>query len=144
MSKKPDKPSAPDSATRIFRLDAAGQRRAVDDVIDRLRQPDGWAWWTGLVADYPPADGPDRTHASLVHLTRAKEAHKARIAKLAPGPERTTATALYYACIAGALAHHGKRITTQKPEVLKEALLDLAASTPEPWPALLKKAAAAK
>jgi len=67
--------------------------------------------------------------------------HKAAVAKLAPGPDRTNETALYYACIAGALAHHGKRVTSQKPEVLKEALLDLAASTPEPWSGLMKKAA---
>ncbi len=143
MAKKPDKPKepVPDSATRIFRLDAVGQRRAADDVIDRLRQPDGWAWWSKLMADYPPAEGPDPTRASLEHLTRAKEAHKAAVAKLAPGPERTNSTALYYACLAGALAHYKKRITNQKPETLREALLDLAASTPEPWSAMLKAAA---
>ena len=146
MAKKPDKPKnpIPDSATRMFRLDALGQRRAVDDVIERLRQPDGWAWWNKLMSDYPLAEGDDRTRADLAHLTRAKETHKAAMASLSPGPDRTSATALYYACIAGALAHHNKRITSQKPDALREALLDLAASTPEPWSALTKKAAAAQ
>ena len=146
MAKTPDKsnPAVPDSKTKIFRVDTQGQRRGVDDVIDRLRQPDGWAWWTKVMGDYPPAGGSDRTHADLAHLKRAKESHKAAITKLTPGPDRTDATALYYACIAGALAHYGKRITSQKPEVLGEALLDLAASTPEPWNGMFKKAGAAK
>ena len=148
MAKNPDNPAAkppvPHSATRIFRLDALGQRRGAEDVIDRLRQPDGWAWWNAALADYPPPDSADPPRADLAHLKRAKEAHKAAVAKLTPGPERTLETALYYACIAGALAHHAKRITNQKPEMLKEALLDLAASVPEPWSAMMKQAAAQK
>ncbi len=140
--KQPPKPPPPDGATKMFRLDTLGQRRGVDDVIDRLRQPDGWQWWGTLMADFPPAEGADPTRAALPHLTRAKEAHKAAMAKLSPGPERTSETGLYYACIAGALAHHNKRITNQKPEALREALLDLAASTPAPWSELMKTAAA--
>jgi hypothetical protein len=143
MAAKGDKPpKTPDSATRMFRLDTLGQRRGVDDVIDRLRQPDGWAWWEGMMRDFPPASGEDRTRAELEHLKRAKDSHKAALVSLSPGPERTNATALYYACIAAALAHHGKRITGQKDETLREALLDLAASTPEPWSAMIKKASA--
>jgi hypothetical protein len=137
----PEKPR--DTPTRMFRLDTQGQRRGVDDVIDRLRQPDGWAWWTSRMAGFPPANGPDPTAADLEHLTRAKAAHKAAMLKWHPGPERTDATALYYACIAAAAAHHGKLITSQKPETLREAFLDLAASTPEPWPLVFKRAAGA-
>jgi hypothetical protein len=141
MAGKPNNAGDADSRTRIFRLDKQGQRRGVDDVIDRLRQPDGWAWWAERMRDFPPASGADSTQAELPHLTRAKETHKAAMLSHATGPERTAATALYYACVAAALAHHGKRLTRQRPEALKEAFLDLATSTPEPWSTVMKKAA---
>ena len=52
MTTKPNDPNASrfddlqgDRATRMLRLGVVGPRRGVDDLIDRLRTPDGWAWW---------------------------------------------------------------------------------------------------
>ncbi|MBL9032621.1 MAG: hypothetical protein JNM80_13075 [Phycisphaerae bacterium] len=134
----PPPPDEPDPVTRMMRLDPRGTRRGVDDVIDRLRQPDGWAWWAAAMQGFPPSEADDPTRAALEHLSRAKEHHKAALT--VHGPQRVNSIALYYACIAAGIVHHGKRLTSQAPGPLSEAFLDLAASTPEPWAGLFARA----
>lgn len=139
MTKQPQPPNEPDPVTRMMRLDARGTRRGVDDVIDRLRQPDGWEWWALAMGGFPPSESAtDATKADVEHLGRAKEHHKAALQ--VHGPARVGSIALYYACIAAGLVHHRKRLTSQPSEPLAEAFLDLSASTPEPWAAVFKRA----
>ncbi|MBX3375955.1 MAG: hypothetical protein KF678_02995 [Phycisphaeraceae bacterium] len=152
MSEKP-KPAttnadlSPDLATRMLRLGMVGPRRGVDDVIDRLRTPDGWQWWEGCMSELGEGSAADaatrlvKGRADLAFITSAKELHKSRMAAGNPVPQRLASMAAYYACIAAALVHHKKAITGQSPELLSEALADLAASTPEPWSDLIGKAA---
>jgi len=137
---------SPDRATRMLRLGVVGPRRGVDDVIDRLRTPDGWQWWEACMSELGEGSAADAAsrlingRADLAFITSAKELHKSRMAAGNPVPQRLASMAAYYACIAAALVHHKKAITGQSPELLSEALADLAASAPEPWSDLIGKA----
>lgn len=154
---KPAKPATPpqrfddlqgDRATRMLRLGVVGPRRGVDDLIDRLRTTDGWAWWETCMAELGEGSAKDAAarlvngEADLKFITAGKERHKATMGAGNPAPKRLTSMAVYYACISAALVHHKKLITGQSQELLSEALADLAASTPEPWSGLIGKAAA--
>lgn len=137
----------PDLATRMLRLGVAGPRRGVDDLIDRLRTPDGWDWWLASMSELGEGSSSDASarlvegKVDLKFLQGAKELHKARMAQGNPIPKRLASMAAYYACIAAAQVHHKMTITGQNPELLSEALADLAAATPEPWSDLIGKAA---
>jgi hypothetical protein len=138
-----------DRATRMLRLGVVGPRRGVDDLIDRLRTPDGWQWWEscmGELGEGSAADAAKRLvngEADMKFITAGKERHKATMGAGNPPPKRLASMALYYVCISAAVVHHDKLITGQSAELLGEALADLAASTPEPWSDLIGKAAAA-
>ena len=137
----------PERATRMLRLGVVGPRRGVDDLIDRLRTTDGWQWWETCMGELGEGSSKDAAarlvngEADLKFLTAAKERHKSTMGSGNPAPKRLASMAAYYACIAAALVHHKKAITGQSPELLSEALADLAASTPEPWTGLIGKAA---
>ncbi len=144
---QPNRPDQPDGRTRVVRLDKRGTRRGVDDVIDRLRTPDGWRWWESAVRTFVPEPATDSAtlagldRAPLEQLRSAKERAKGAFSGPGHGDERAGAIACYYAVIAAALVHHGELITRQKRAPLNEAFLDLGASTPEPWSGLFKRAA---
>lgn len=153
-SKEPPKPTKPsfsdlggDRATKMLRLGVVGPRRGVDDLIDRLRTPDGWNWWNQCMSELGEGSAPDaiarlvKGEATIEFLIQAKELHKTLMAPGNPTPKRLASMAAYYACLAAALVHHNKMITGQKPELLSEALADLSASTPEPWNDMIAKAA---
>lgn len=148
MTKDKPKPEiTPDRATRMLRLGMTGPRRGVDDVIDRLRTPDGWKWWESCMSELGEGSAKDAAarlvegKADLKALTTAKELHKTRMSSGNPVPQRLASMAAYYACIAAAQCHYKKPITNQNPALLGEALADLAASTPDPWSDLFGKAA---
>lgn len=136
-----------DRATKMLRLGVVGPRRGVDDIIDRLRTPDGWEWWNGCMSELgegSATDAADRLvkgSATIEFLLQAKELHKRLMAAGNPTPKRLASMAAYYACLAAAVVHHGRLISGQPVEQLSDALADLAASTPEPWSDLIGKAA---
>jgi hypothetical protein len=156
MTRMPDDPKVPpfddlqgDRATRMLRLGVVGPRRGVDDLIDRLRTPDGWQWWETCMGELGEGSAKDAAarlvngEADLKFITAGKERHKSTMGAGHSAPTRLASMALYYVCVSAAVVHHARLITGQNPELLSEALADLAASTPEPWSDLIGKAAAA-
>src|ERR1043165_3099429 len=138
-----------DRATKMLRLGIVGPRRGVDDLIDRLRTPDGWSWWEACMGELGEGAAKDaatrlvKGESTLDFLAKAKTRHKAKLGAGNPSPIRLASMAAYYVCVAAALVHYQKSITGQDAEMLSDALADLAASTPEPWSELLGKAALA-
>lgn len=159
MSSKEDKKPRPpstafpdlgdDRATKMLRLGLVGPRRGVDDLIDRLRTPDGWSWWETCMSELGEGSAKDAAtrlvngEATLDFLAKAKTRHKAKLGAGNPTAMRLSSMAAYYVCVAAALVHFKKSITGQDPEMLSEALADLAASTPEPWSGMIGQASLA-
>ncbi len=144
--KRPFEDLGGDRATKMLRLGVVGPRRGVDDLIDRLRTPDGWAWWETCMGELGEGSAKEAANrlvlgkGDLNFISSSKERHKAKMGSGNPAPVRLAAMASYYVCVAAALVHHKKTITGQDSDLLSEALADLAASVPEPWADMLGKA----
>lgn len=135
-----------EQATRLLSVGVVGPRRPVDDLIERLHREAGGAWFERVVdsalREAIGREGADLLagRVSLDELGAAKEAAKRAMRSAIGRDEATGATAMYFAAIAGALAHHGECITSRGRDDLTVVLVDLAAAAPPPWRALLERA----
>src|ERR1043165_4655857 len=74
-----------DRATKMLRLGIVGPRRGVDDLIDRLRTPDGWSWWEACMGELGEGSAKDaatrlvKGESTLDFLAKAKTRHKAKL-----------------------------------------------------------------
>jgi hypothetical protein len=133
----------------MLRLGVVGPRRGVDDLIDRLRTTDGWAWWENCMSELGEGSAPEAAkrlvegQATLDFMAKSKERYKGTMGAGNPAAMRLASMAAYYVCVSAALVHHKKAITGQDSDLLSEALADLAASIPEPWSGMVGKAAMA-
>jgi hypothetical protein len=145
MSHAPD-PHIPDRTTLRFLAAAGGrERRSVDSVIDRLRQPDGAVWLDRSLARALATTGGAPAAAELIEaptpLARLEELKKSAVAGAEHGADRPDALALYFAVLAAGLVHHARLLTRQPGAVVAETLVDLADASPAPWSAFFRSAA---
>jgi hypothetical protein len=132
-------------ASRLLRMGLSGPRRPVDDLIDRLRRPDGSPWLTSaLAAALAPGESPRELlidgGGSLERLRAIKERGKAMLQSFTTPQERLSGLACYFMSIAAALRHHRTPIGGRDDDELRSALLDLAESAPPPWDDLVAQA----
>ncbi len=143
-------PLALNTASKLMRLGISRSRRPVDDLIDRLREPDAAEWLDTALRSGPiPDDGAPvallvegtATAEDLVSLT---ERSKALLRTAGAGSQRLPGVAGYFLSIAAALRHHGVLITDRSRDELDPVLLDLAEAAPAPYGDMLSAATLAE
>lgn len=145
-------PNPPDATTTaVLRMAVVRHQAAIDRLLDLLasESPDGADLFTRLLESPPlPDDLPsprsvaDDTPA-LPELERLKRHAKVMTANATGELDRMRGTALYTLAVAGALAHHARRISSAAPTELRQILLEFAELTSAPWSAIFARAAAA-
>ncbi len=150
MSTVPDQPCGESrdltdsQASQLLRMGISGPRRPVDDVIDRLGEPDGAEWFNALMATATGRSGGVRAfedRLSVEELVAVKERAKTSVVEAVTKDEAAAATAAYFVAVAMALVHHGAMISSQPRDELTAVLADLAAAAAAPWAELLMEAA---
>ncbi len=146
-----DRPSlALSTASKLMRLGFSRPRRPVDDLIDRLRQPDAAAWMDEALRSGPIAD--DGAPVALLvegtataeDLAVIKERSKTLLHTSGTGSQRLAGVAGYFLSIAAALRHHGVLITARSRDEVDPVLLDLAEAAPAPYGDMLSAATLAE
>lgn len=139
----------PDQAARLLGIARHGPRRPVDDLIDRLRRPDGGAWFERTLDGFLGATLSETAHAlergriGTIPLVAAKEAAKTRMVNAPSREAALEATACYFGVVASALAHFGEVITSRGREELDPLLIDLSDAAPPGWSSVFRRAAEA-
>ena len=156
MSESTPPPSGPmshstpdrDATSRLLDLCLPEERRPVDDLIDRLRAPDGASWIGAAIATLARDDEP--VDESIVEVPRdmprlvAIKNTGSRLAGNRVDPEvRMTGIAIYFIAVAAALVHHRELISSRDREEIDGILVDLGDAMPEPWGDLMSRAAMA-
>jgi hypothetical protein len=139
----------PVEVAHLLEVGVTGPLRPVDRVIHRLHEPDADEWFThaltvaeemtGHVVARLPEDAP-----GLDVLTYMKQRAKAAGADAPTVDLALCAILTYMACVAAALAHHGRRISGRPRGELDRVLVDLADAVPPRWRAMLLNAALAE
>lgn len=129
---------APETA-RLLRLGMTEPTRPVDELIQRLRRPDGAAWLERSLAASPAARlGPARdvligSGLTLQQFIGIKEDSKRLLSEARDADSRLRAMLGYFFAVAAALVHTRQRICSKGRDELDPILLDLAEVSPEPW-----------
>jgi hypothetical protein len=133
----------------LLRMGMTGRQRVVDRLLDRMSLADGGTWFRRMLAMLAEAEGssdlgliPEGV-VSREALEEEKRRAKRILGSAMAEEDRLRGTLLYFVAIAGALATHGERISSQPDEVLEPALLDLAEVAPEGWREMFSGAARA-
>jgi len=143
----PDDALTPRQAATLLALSVAGPRRPVDDLIERLRRPDGATWMAQALDAFSEqtigvaAEDVLAGRVAPNDLVAAKEAAKARLADAKTIDDALGATLCYFAAAGAALAHHGEVISSRSRSDLQDVLIDLAAAAPPAWAELFEVAA---
>jgi len=123
-----------------------GKHRPLDDLVDRIGQPDGRAWLQTALRRHEKSlptsmqsllDGA----APLAQMQRAKELSKSMIAGAENRELSLAALSVYCLAVAAALVHHGRLISSQSRDEWDILFVDLADVMPVPWRDLLMQAA---
>ena len=120
-----------EDVTRLLGLALRQPHRPVDDVIDRLRQPDGEAWLAAALRSGPSPDSRGMFQAlqsrevDLKTLQSMKAASKQMLKERTEPDTRTAPVLVYFLVIAAALARHGVLITSHTRDEVDEILIDL-------------------
>ena len=135
----------PDTAVHLLEVGLTGPLRPVDRVIKRLHEADGEQWFTRAVAEAAEVTGCDVARLpeeapSLDDLEDMKERAKAAGADASTVEEALCATLAYLVCVAAALAHHGRTITSRSRAEMDRILVDLADAVPARWRTMLLRA----
>lgn len=139
-------PLGHERAGALLRMGLSKPRRGIDDVADRLQALDGPEWLERAVGTLPVRSGSNAAdllaagRVSLEDLQAWKENYKASMTAPGSPDDRSAAILMYYLCLAAARTAHSQSITSQPPEEVAEAMIDLAAAIPEPWSTLLARA----
>lgn len=133
--------------TRLLQVGLDKPRRPINDLVDRLLEPDGSQWLSRILHT-----GPIATHglpkellcdgrATMDQLMAIKGESKEMLQ--GPGRAQGRAAALmgYLLAVAAALVHHGQMISSRPRSELDAVLLELADVTPGEWAGLLRRAA---
>ncbi len=137
----------PETLSTLLRMGLEGPRRPVDDLIDRIAQPDGHAWLDRMIRhDLPLGERriiPRVLHrqAQLDEVHELKAMAKERLAQVRTSQDRVSALLSYFVAIAGGLAQFHLSITSRGADDLVPALLDLAEAMPDRMAGLFADAA---
>lgn len=137
----------PGVAQEMLRMGVSDARRPIDRLVERLRSPGGPEWLLDMLRQpiWSIPEDPDnaiaRGRMSLAGLDGLKERCKLAAFSDPDSNLRLAATGGYYLAIAAAAVHHNRLITSLPQDELANALLDLGEALPEPWTALLGRAA---
>ena len=141
-------PPSAEQASRLLRLGISDAARPVDDLLDRLTEPDGPSWLAGVLTDGPTGSYgcPEQSLAggaiSLEQLRSLKQQGAELASSASSEVARLTALVCYFFAVASGLAHFGHNLTSRSGSELIPILDDLAAVTPPIWAALFKRAVA--
>ena len=140
-------PSMPlGTATQLLRLGLTGPRRPVDDLIDRLGEPDGANWLIealdqGVLAGLGSAVGQlAEGEATVEQLAEIKERSQSQLRTGLDRDSRLAGIAGYFLTLAAGLRHHGHALSSRSRDDLDPVLLDLATVAPSPFSELLSDA----
>lgn len=131
---------------RLLRLGMTEPSRPVDELIARLRRPDGGEWLERSLAASPVCRlGPAKTvlidaGLTLEQFIGIKEDSKRLLSGARDADTRLRAMLGYFFAVAGALIHARRRICSKGRDELDPILLDLAEVAPEPWSGWLASA----
>ncbi len=135
-----------DQVSSLLRLALEGRSRPVDDLIERLGNPDGPKWLVAII-DASPLWSYGVLVQQLVEgqgtreqLVAIKEESKRMVRRAEDRDSRLRAMWVYFATIAAALARYGSLISSRNRSELDAILLDLAEAAPPPWSQLLSSA----
>ncbi len=123
----------------LLRMGMVGRQRVVDRLLDRLSFVDGNAWFGRMLSMMGEAEGSiDLTRipegeTSFESLDAEKRRAKRILSSALAKDDRLRGTLLYFVAVAGALAQHRRRMSSQPDEVLEPVLLDLAEVVPANW-----------
>ncbi len=135
-----------DHVSSLLRLALEDGRRPVDDLIDRLGQPDGPAWLVGTIDALSIFSHEALTQqlvegqATLEQLVAIKDESKSTVGRGEDSGSRLVAMWVYFVTVAAALMHYGALICSRDRDELDPILLDLAVVAPPPWSELLGRA----
>lgn len=135
-------------ASCLLRLGLVGPRRPIDDLADRLADTGSSGWLDAtLEIGATAAIGSGRSTLvvgtpSIEDLKKIKNEGKRRYRFADSVDGRLGGLAIYFVAIASALVHHRANICSRSPQVLHDALVDLAAVASGPWSDMLTRAAA--
>lgn len=136
-----------ETLSTLLRIGLEGPRRPVDDLIDRIAQPDGNAWLDRLTRHELPLRERRIIQRVLLRQAQLDEVHelkalaKERLAQVRTSQERVSALLSYFVSIAGGLAQFRLSITRRGAGDLVPALLDLAEVMPDRMAGLFADAA---
>jgi hypothetical protein len=143
----PAPPTITEAVTsRMLRASVREGVRPVDDLIERLLEPDGPTWLESRLAVIMPAETGYRDlfctrGPGLNQLHAMKNQGKAWLRTAATPDERLAGTAAYFLAVAAALRWHRTVITSAAAAdggaELRSVLLDLASALPEPWASMV-------
>lgn len=139
-------PMNDDQTMHLLRMAASDLPRPLEDLCERLRSPDGRAWLEAQVERMALADG--LSASTLLNGPSdlaALRALKHRAVRLADSSlnarDRLAALVVHHATIASAMVHHRVLLSDRARDEWDARLVDLAASAPEPWRTLFRRAA---
>lgn len=125
-------------ASQLLRLGIAGPSRPIDDLISRLEQPDGLAWFSSQMSTRPLARLANGTAPlDVATLREVKEVAKNWLARPSSVDERLRGLLGYFLAVALALRHHDENISSRALADIRSVLSDLATAVPEPWQSVL-------
>ena len=143
----PSTPPLPlDTATELLRLGLSGPRRPVDDLVDRLSEPDGAEWLIRALEDKAlggrgsAVEQLAEGRATIDQLAEVKDRSQ-RLLRTGPDQDTLLAgIAGYFFALAAALLHHGRALSSRSRDELDPVLLDLATVAPSPFSEMLSDA----
>lgn len=125
-----------------------GIGRPVDDLIDRIREPDGRDWLEFALQSGPagagrsPEDLVLRGRGTRTELVRIKDESKVLYrASVDDRHSRLTGLLTYLLVLAALYVHHDVPLSARAEEELRAAWMDLALVAPDAWKLLLSEAA---
>jgi hypothetical protein len=135
-----------EQASTLLRLGRPTPSPLICDLIERLRQPDGFDWLNAAIRN-SLLDSQGSPEAFFLHKGATLEqlnSIKQRSKELVQEPDqeaRRAGLAGYYLSIAAALRYYGAMLTSRGRHELNDILLDLAEAAPQPFDRLLSEAA---
>lgn len=139
-------PMNDDQTMHLLRIAASDLPRPLEDLSERLRSPDGRAWLEAQIERMALADalscglllnGPIDLAALRALKRRAVRLSESSL----NARDRLAALVVHDVAIASAMAHHRVLLSQRSREEWDARLVDLAASAPEPWRTLFRRAA---
>jgi hypothetical protein len=125
-------------ASLLLRLGIAGPNRPIDDLISRLEQPDGVAWFSTQMSDRTLARlGNGTASLDVATLRELKEVAKNWLGRPSSVDERLRGLLGYFLAVALALRQHDENISSRSVADIQSVLSDLATAIPDPWQSVL-------